>query len=251
MAALRRLARRATADKIAREVRELPFNPRLHTMSHAPLRIAHRGMPRRFPENTLPSFAEALDCGAQGIELDVHATADDVVVVHHDPRTARGLEIAAVRWEELHRGTRSSVAIPTLESVCELVGDRAELFVEIKGLGIERAVLRVLAAHRGRFALHSFDHRTIGRIALLEPSMRLGLLFEDRVSDVAALLAAHGASDAWPHHSIVDARMVEQVHDADCRVIVWTVNEPGQVQRLTALGVDGICTDDVTLLAGS
>ena len=53
-------------------------------MPDRPLRIAHRGMPRRLRENTLPSFAAALAAGADGIELDVHATSDGVVVVHHD-----------------------------------------------------------------------------------------------------------------------------------------------------------------------
>ena len=218
-------------------------------MPHLPLRVAHRGMPRRFPENTLPSFAEALECGAQGIELDVHETADGVVVVHHDARTARGLEIAITTWDELRHDAPPGLAIPTLASVCELIGERAELFVEIKGVGIEQAVLRVLSQHHGPFAIHSFDHPTIDRIARLDPAIRLGLLFEEHVPDVAALLAAYGAHDAWPHHSTVDSRAVEQVHDAGGRVIVWTVNDPTDVQRITALGVDGICTDDVTLLA--
>lgn len=246
MAALRPLAGSTVADKIAPQDDDSPFSP--SPMLHPPLRVAHRGMPRRFPENTLRSFEEALGCGAQGIELDVHATADGVVVVHHDATTSRGEVIARTEWSGLRSEHDSSVAIPSLESVCELVGDRAELFVEIKGVGIEQAVLRALAGYTGRFAIHSFDHATIGRIARLDSSIRLGLLFEDRARDAGALLAAHGASDAWPHHSIADARMVQQVHDHGGRVIVWTVNHPADVQRVTTLGVDGICTDDVTLL---
>ena len=217
-------------------------------MPVAPLRIAHRGMPRRLRENTLPSFAEALARGAQGIELDVHATADGVVVVHHDARTARGLEIAGTDWDVLRREATNGPGIPTLEAVRELVGDRAELFVEIKGAAIEGAVLRVLERHTGRMAIHSFDHPTIRRIAKLDPTIRLGLLFEDRVADVGALLAAHGARDAWPHHSLVERRLIDEVHAVGGRVIAWTVNAARDVQRMTALGVDGICTDDVTLL---
>src|SRR3954447_25467665 len=111
-------------------------------MHRSPLRIAHRGMPRRKPENTLPAFAAALAAGAQGIELDVHATADGVVVVHHDPVTRDGVEIAAARWSDLNRndapGSPGAV-IPSLDAVCDLVTRRAELFVEIKGEGIEKA----------------------------------------------------------------------------------------------------------------
>jgi glycerophosphoryl diester phosphodiesterase len=216
-------------------------------MPAVPLRIAHRGMPRRERENTLPSFAEALASGAEGIELDVHATADGVVVVHHDPGTAGDIQIARTRWPALQSAT-PGYRIPTLAEVCELVGQRAELFVEIKGAGIESEVLDVLQPYVGTAAIHSFDHALIGRIAARGVPHSLGLLFEDAVADVSALLAAHGAHDAWPNHAIVDARMVDDVHRAGARLLTWTVNEVREARRLRAIGVDGICTDDVTLL---
>lgn len=208
-------------------------------------------MPRRERENTLPSFAAALSAGADGIELDVHATADGVVVVHHDAQVRGGVSIAGVSWRELQRAADDArLQIPTLASVCELVGERAELFVEMKGADIEREVVAVLRAHRGPSAIHSFDHAAIGRLARLDGRLRLGLLFEEPVPDVAALLAANGASDAWPQLSVVDGPLLEAVHGAGGRVIAWTVNDRHDVARLTALGVDGICTDDVTLVGG-
>ena len=220
-------------------------------MTVSPLRIAHRGMPRRVRENTLPSFSAALSAGADGIELDVHATADGVVVVHHDAQMAGGVSIAGTAWPELRAAAEAAgVDIPTLTSVCELVGERAELFVEIKGAEIEREVVAVLREHRGPSAIHSFDHAAIARLARLDGRLRLGLLFEERVPDVAAMLAANGATDAWPHCSVVDASLVEAVHGAGGRVIAWTVNARRDVERLSALGVDGICTDDVTLVGG-
>jgi glycerophosphoryl diester phosphodiesterase len=56
-------------------------------MPPAPLLIAHRGMPRRERENTLPSFRAALHAGADAIELDVHATPDGVVKFEHKSKT--------------------------------------------------------------------------------------------------------------------------------------------------------------------
>ena len=219
-------------------------------MAVPPLRIAHRGMPRRARENTLLSFETALAEDADGIELDVHATADGVVVVHHDPQLRGGLDIGSTSWDAVRNAaTAVDIAIPTLADVCELVDDRVELFVEIKGAGIERAVRSVLSSHRGRSAIHSFDWATISRLSKLDRRLRLGLLFEARVPDVAATLAAHGALDAWPHHSLVDAPLVDAVHDMGGRVIAWTANARPDIERLTALGVDGICTDDVTLVA--
>ena len=221
-------------------------------MTVRPLRIAHRGMPRRVRENTLPSFADALTAGADGIELDVHATTDGVVVVHNDAQLHGGVSIARATWRELRSAAEHArIEIPTLASVCDLVGERAELFVEIKGAGIEQQVVAVLRDHRGPSAIHSFDHAAIARLARLDGRLRLGLLFEERLPDVAAMLAAHGARDAWPHHSVVDGPLLEAVHGAGGRVIAWTVNDRREIARLSALGVDGLCTDDVTLVGGS
>jgi glycerophosphoryl diester phosphodiesterase len=181
----------------------------------------------------------------------VHATADGVVVVHHDPVTYDGLEIAQTSWSVLQHapaGPMGSPAIPSLASVCDLAGGRAELFVEIKGAGIEVAVVAALEGRTGSFALHSFDHAMIGRLARRRVPYRLGLLFEEAVTDPAALLISHGARDAWPHHTLVNASLLERVHGAGGRVITWTVNSQRDAQRLSRAGVDGICTDDVTLL---
>ena len=207
-------------------------------------------MPRRERENTLPSFAAALAAGAQGIELDVHATADGVVVVHHDAATSDGVEIARARWGDLSPSRRRSGAteIPTLASVCDLVAERAELFVEIKGEGIEEAVTAVLEGRSGTFAIHSFDHATIGRLARARVPYRLGLLFEEAVDDAVELLVEYGASDAWPHRSLIDRPLVERIQRSGGRVIAWTVNSASEARRLAGYGIDGICTDDVTLL---
>jgi glycerophosphoryl diester phosphodiesterase len=210
-------------------------------------------MPWRERENTLPSFAAALAAGAQGIELDVHATADGVAVVHHDPVTSTGVEITGTRWSDLNPdgGAASGASgIPSLASVCDLVARRAELFVEIKGEGIEEAVTAVLHGRPGTFAIHSFDHAAIGRLARARAPYRLGLLLEDPVADAVQLLAEYGARDAWPHKSLIDQPLVERVQRSGGRVIAWTVNSVSDARRLAAYGVDGICTDDVTLLDG-
>jgi glycerophosphoryl diester phosphodiesterase len=219
-------------------------------MTRPPLRIAHRGLPRRFPENSLPSFEAALAAGADGIELDVHATSDGAVVVHHDARLRGGPEIRAATWEQVraHR-LAHDVKVPSLDDVCRLVGDRAELFVEIKGADIERAVLGALDDHAIRFAIHSFDHALIGRLSSLGAACPLGLLFESLPRDPSAALARYGAHDLWPEAGLVTERLVRDVHAAGGRVFPWTVNDAAAAARLAEWGVDGICTDDVSMLA--
>src|SRR3954451_9459692 len=111
---------------------------------------AHRGASAIHPENTLRAFRHALAIGADGIELDVHATADGIPVVIHDrdvERTTDGGgyvdEMPLARLETFDAGDGERV--PTLAAVLTLVGDAAQLDIEIKGAGFKRAVLEVLA----------------------------------------------------------------------------------------------------------
>jgi glycerophosphoryl diester phosphodiesterase len=218
-------------------------------MSPRPLRIAHRGMPRAARENTLPSFQMALEAGADGLELDVHATADGVVVIHHDERVAAGPAIAQMSLAELRRHEAApGVAIPTLLELCDLVAGRATLFVEIKGAGIEQRVLDVLAQYEGEAPIHSFDHALIQRTRQLDPERRLGVLFDEAPVDVLGTMEATGASDVWPHWRLVTPALVSTVHDAGGGVIPWTVNDQALAQSLAALGVDALCGDDVRAL---
>lgn len=207
-------------------------------------------MPLRVPENTLAGFALALAEGADGIELDVHCTADGVVVVHHDATLADGAAIATLTLDELGAHESSpSRRIPTLLEVCALVKGRAELFVELKGEGIEHHVAALLFSYDGPRAVHSFDHAMIRRLAALQRGLRLGILVEDAamsVTEVTDAMRSAGALDLWPHYPLVTERMVEEAHAIGGRVLPWTVNDPVDGARFAGLGVDGICTDDIT-----
>jgi glycerophosphoryl diester phosphodiesterase len=222
-----------------------------------PQLVAHRGASRRRPENTLGAFAVALDLRADAIELDVHATHDGVVVVHHDPvphghypdgRSERR-PIAELGYVELSTQRIAGESIPTLRDVLALVGERAVVYVEIKGIGIERAVVDVVRASATRCAIHSFDHPTIERVRELAPEIPRGLLFDD--ADTTAMLeemARYDARDLWPEASLIDAALVTAAHDAGKRVVAWTVNDPQLAAYLAAIGVDALCSDDIPLI---
>ena len=210
--------------------------------------IGHRGAPRERVENTLPAFAAALAQGADAVELDVHATSDGTVVVHHDfvPRTVdRGRRpIAAIASAEL-RDLRfeDGSSIPTLDEVLELLGKRATAYVELKGRGIEAEVLAVLARHETPAAVHSFDHRAVLRAGGARPGLARGVLLSSYVVDAPAVLRAAGARDLWQEWEWIDQPLVDAVHDAGGRVIAWTANAPDAVRTLAAMGVDALCTD--------
>lgn len=218
--------------------------------------IAHRGASRERRENTLPAFERALDLGADGIELDVHGTADGTVVVHHDAvlgPTAGGLAgapIASTTVTDLRRAADAAdVGVPTLADVLGLVGDRAVVYVEIKGVGIERQVVDAIAAvPAARCAIHSFDHRIVRRVRELlasdaRPTLPTGVLMVSRPVDPVAAMRAAGARDLWQHWELLDEDLVRAVHAAAGRVVAWTVNDAAAARAFAAMGVDGICTD--------
>lgn len=100
--------------------------------------IAHRGYSGKYPENTLTAFKAALDHGSDAIELDVHMTSDGKLVVHHDyylgnPDNGDGLifekNLAYIKSLKIGDGER----IPTLEEVFELVSDKMQFELELKG----------------------------------------------------------------------------------------------------------------------
>lgn len=215
-------------------------------------RIGHRGSPRERPENTLPGFLLALEHGADAVELDVHSTADGQVVVHHDFDVA-GSAIAGRSWADLQGvELRDGARIPLLKDVLLAIGDRATVYVELKGVGIEPAVAAVVRAFGRRAAVHSFDHDAIARCARDFPDIPRGILLDRHVTrPLEALSRAVGATkprDVWPHHSLVDRRFMDAANRHGLRVIPWTVNARELAARLAGIGVAGICTDDVRLL---
>ena len=224
-----------------------------------PLLIGHRGAPRERPENTLPSFLRALELHADGIELDVHCTKDRVVVVHHDeiPRATppsgklAGRRIDALTFDELQGfSVRGLALISTLAEALAVIKGRADVFVELKGSGIEREVVEVIRASiaPARCAVHSFDHAQVARARALAPEIRGGILFDRPIEAPALAMRAADALDVWPSRQHVDEALVQQVHDAGGRVIPWTVNKAEQAVALAALGVDALCTDFIPVL---
>lgn len=211
--------------------------------------IGHRGTPAQRRENTLAGFLLAIDQGADAVELDVHMTADGLIVVHHDPdvahRPIRALTAAQV--------AQLDAEIPTLDMVFQAVGQRATLYVELKGEGVERAVLEMIRGTGARAAVHSFDHAAVERAAALAPEIPRGVLIDagttNPIQAMSRAVARTGARDVWPHWSCVSADMMAAANELSVRIIPWTVNAPATARHLAMLGVAGICSDDVRILA--
>ena len=218
--------------------------------SQMTLIYAHRGASAIHPENTLRAFRHALAIGVDGIELDVHATADGIPVVIHDRdvgRTTDGAgyvdEIPLTQLETFDAGDGERV--PTLAEVLELVGDAAHLDIEIKGTGIEHAVLDVLAEFPAvRWAISSFAWDTLRTVRRLDPAPRSGR----SPSALATICLPLPPSlrlrpcRSSPVHTPPKTRRSSAT--LVLRVMVWTVNDPREAQRIADLGAFALCTDD-------
>src|SRR6202045_468311 len=102
-----------------------PEEPLTHSRPRPkPEKISHRGARQTLPENSIPAFLRAIELGADAVELDVHATSDGLVMVHHDPSgkapAAARIRIADLSESEISRFPLAhSVEIPTLAKVLD------------------------------------------------------------------------------------------------------------------------------------
>ena len=222
-----------------------------------PEKISHRGAHQTLPENSIPAFLRAIELGADAIELDVHATSDGVVVVHHDPvvharhpqrpahRAIAELSGADLEQFPLADGMR----IPTLAEVLAAIGRRVTVYVEIKAPNIELLVTRCIRESETTCAVHSFDHRIVKIVKSIFPAIRTGILEASRHIDPIASLASASAEDLWQEVDSIDEQIVERAHSVGARVVAWTANDAVQWDALYDLGVDSICTDRIAELA--
>jgi glycerophosphoryl diester phosphodiesterase len=241
--------------------------------------IAHRGGAALRPENTLEAFTHAVALGADVLEMDVHATADGAVVLCHDPTvdgTTNGtgaiatMSLAEVR--ELDAGYRftpdggatfpyrgQGIRIPTLEEVLTAFPD-LPVSIEIKQYApaIVAAVLDVLrnTAATGRAVVVAFDQGTMDAVRAVAPSE---LLTGMSLPEMVALNALDDAGEATyippapvaqlPLQWVTPALMA-RAERLGIVVQVWTVNRADDMQRMLALGVHGVMTNDPATLAG-
>jgi glycerophosphoryl diester phosphodiesterase len=227
------------------------------------LNIGHRGASGEFPENTLPAFAAAIEAGAQMCELDVQLSRDGIAIVIHDEtvnRTTNGVgAVAAMSLAELRAldaGIRfgagfAGTRVPTLEEVLTLVKGRCALNVELKSADVEREVCRLLRAHGAisETIVSSFDWDALAAARRLEPALRLGVVADKRPDAMLAAAARLGAASVNPRFNLVTPALVGQGHRGGFKLLVWTVDKADEMDRMIALGVDGIMTNYPARLA--
>jgi len=207
-----------------------------------PLLLGHRGARalKSIPENTVASFDQALADGCDGFEFDVRLTADDKPVVCHNPQTG-SFEIARSSVEQL-------TGLAQLQDVLACYQDRAFLDIELKVSGLEAislALLRNYPPRRG-FVVSSFLPEVLRGVHALNAGIPLGVICETKaeLSSWSELPVDY----VIPQYRLVDSALMSEIKAADKKILVWTVNTQADMKRFAVLGVDGIISDNTSLL---
>ena len=204
--------------------------------------IAHRGASWDETENTLPAFERAIAVGADFVEFDVQAASDGALVVFHDLELDR---LTPLKGPLCNRPLAEllEVGIPTLDDVLDVCAGRIGVMAELKSPHLyhrQNIVARTVAALPGDAVVISFN-----KPALLEARRhRSELRMLQHVGYGVSIVAAAGY--AWGvgfHNQRVTARGLAKARALGLATTVYTVNEPGRIRELEALGVNGVFTD--------
>lgn len=218
--------------------------------------FGHRGARGIIFENTLPSFREGIKY-TKAIELDVYFVDVQLIVIHDNTvdRTTDGKgwveEMTFAELRKLNAG--GGAQIPTLQEVLETVGSDVLVNIELKGEGTAEAVAKVIHGYvrhksdkgwdNGDFLVSSFNHPELAKFHALAPDVRIGVLFCGVPVNLAQYAKDMGAYSLNLDRDFVTKELVENAHELGLKVLVYTVNDQDEANRLKAKGVDGIFTD--------
>lgn len=206
-----------------------------------PLLLGHRGARAslHIPENTLASYELCLQQGCDGFEFDVRLSADGQAVICHDP---------TMRRMKIEKTASTILELPALSQVLEQFAHRAFLDIELKVPGLERQTLYALSSHppQKQFVVSSFLPAVLTTIHDLDPSVPLGLLCDTR----AQLKSWRDLPAQWiiPRYDLAKRELIQQIHDAGKRAMLWTVNNADRMRQFAEWGADAIISDETERL---
>jgi glycerophosphoryl diester phosphodiesterase len=232
--------------------------------------VGHKGADLIAPGNTLESFRAAVEAGADTIELDVLWLRDA-----HLPLEERAPLVVAHDWEDAARRDPLSLT-EALDAFLEPPLDRVEVNLDIKLPGREEELVRALRERDllGRAMVSTMELYSLGKVLELEPELRRGWTYPKVTRDwtskrwaklpmAAALVAMRqrlpglaaeklpkfGVEAMWVYHPLVSSRLARICKLADVELVAWTVDDLPRMERLVAMGVTGLCSNDPRLFA--
>lgn len=233
--------------------------------------VGHGGAGAYFPGNSRPSIERALEIGVDRIECDVQRSSDGVLVLGHDEHVVIDGVKLALRGLGLETLRVTMDDLLTLDEFLELVGGRSAFLLDMKAPGYERELADAIRRHdiAGRTIVSSTYALGLRRLRRHVPGLSTGLSsghlasgipterVRDRVGAVLGLLTPRplaaaarriGAGSLMVQHRVCSPSMVALAHRSGLRVYPWTVDGEERMDRLVALGVDGIISNKPDLL---
>jgi glycerophosphoryl diester phosphodiesterase len=231
-------------------------------MTYPVVRVAHRGASVECPENTLLAFRRAMEHGVEALEIDLHLTRDQQLVVIHDARLERTTNgagrvrehsLAQIQTLDAGQGER----VPQLAEVFQLMrGTPLRLCIEIKGSSeaesletCQAAVQAIEAANlTGKVILTSFNPAALlrgkallpGLATMLDPSPQDGSLTPRQVCEQGLRAGANCLSYDFQH---VTPAVAEEARLSGLALWPWNPNETDEITAMLRLGVPGIMSD--------
>ena len=226
-------------------------------------RIIHRANGGQYPENTLEALEEMVQIDAEGIEIDIQLSKDDIPVVFHDPRLrrmtgkdsfVRELSVAELKSLSVRKGKSDKAGtIPTLEEAIEIVKGKKLFYIELKKGDVNKITESVLKVINKRlsiesFRLSSFDPKIIKAVKARNENIRTGYIFATphRRFLLNRTEKMVGGFDQWHiEKGLLNTRLLKKAVKMNREVMVWKVNRKSQMKRCIRMKVDGIITDKI------
>ena len=222
---------------------------------------AHRGSSAAAPENTMAAVKQAIEDGADWVEIDVQETADGEVVVFHDSDFMKLAGLDLKIWdatiedlEQIDIGSwfapeYKDERVPALSEVLDECKGKVGVNIELKYYGhdkkLEQRVARIVEQHgmTSEVVIMSLKVDAVEKMKSMRPGWKVGLLMSVAAGDLEDIDVDFLAVNA----GFVSRRFIGAAHDLDREVFVWTVNDAASMSAMMSRGVDSIITDKPAL----
>jgi len=209
----------------------------------------------------LKSFQKAIELKADYIEFDVHQSKDGEIVIVHDAYVShmdgqkyfiRDMIMKEIKSFDIGEGEK----IPTLKELIKMAKGNISLQCEVKGPNFSKDLIELLKQDNliESSILSSFMFSELIALQSLEPNLKLGLLIPSVIGSSHKLMKYtqkainNNFYAIHPYFKLINEEFIKFAHNNGLKVNVWTVNEENNMRKLINLGVDGIITDDISLL---
>lgn len=219
------------------------------------LKIGHRGARGYTAENTLSSFQKAIDLKVDGIELDVHLSADEELMVIHDETIDRttngkGLVNSFTQTELQNFSIEGKEKIPTLSAVFDLADRRCFINIELKSFETAAKVVPLIEKYIREkqwkytdFIVSSFNWDALEEVNFVNPEIPIAVLTETDVDKALAFAKIIQAKAINPDFQLLNMENTKKLQENGFEIFPWTVNEPEDIKQIKSFNVNGIISD--------